>query len=686
MKRNVVIFSRFFCLAVLFMLITENGFTQTIPFPPVQDNYIVDSLKIIPESAYEGDIIKLVAFTTHTSGGCSLENYRIWKFGSIIIVDATYQQGMLTYICHSVDTLKIGVLPAGSYVLLFDWRETIDFDIYPRQQHCQAYFTYSYPEWSTGECAYVVAFTDSSQGSVVEWIWNFGDGQTSYEQNPLHTYDNPGIYEVCLTIITDDGCTSMYCEKVSVGPPAVCRACFEVIYIDCYPTDSAITDCLSGCVAFIDKSIGNIKEWHWDFGDGQTSEEQNPVHWYEYDGIYNVCLTIDTYDGCTDTYCDSVFIHVPWCKADFTWYQLLCDNEFIGCERTYEFIDLSYGKIMAWYWEFGDGDSSTLQNPIHTYEHDGKYEVSLSIYTWDRCFDKKVKTIIVGDTVHPECKADFSWEEVYPEMDCNKNSTDCITPYYYVQFTDKSEGEITQWSWDFGDGCTSYEQHPMHEYEFSGYYNVCLYIRAEGYCSDSICKTITVGDTIPGPCKADFTTGIFESPCPLCIGFYCVKFVDQSGWNTIQWSWDFGDGDTSSLQNPEHIYFWLPEDPLFTVCLAIKTSDNCMDTTCKVYDPESDSLLTQINDNAIYSNIINVYPNPSDNEIYIELSPDITNKECLLTIVDMYGRKVDIQNYNITAASHGYLTYNVAKLGNGQYICLIIIDDKLFTGRFAVNK
>jgi PKD repeat protein len=687
MKKGVIISFRAFYLAVLFMLIAQNGLAQQFTFFPFQDNYLVDSLKIIPEKAYEGDTIKLVAFTTHTSGGCDLVNYRIWKFGSIIIVDATYEQGMLTYMCHSADTINIGMLPAGSYVLLFDWRETIDFDIYPNNQHCQAYFTYSYPEFLNNacvNCVNTVAFTDLSKGNVVKWKWDFGDGQTSGQQNPVHNYNMPGVYDVCLTIMTDNGCTSIYCEKVPVGPSTRCKAFFEVIYSDCY--SPFMEDCMSNYVAFIDKSFGNIKEWHWDFGDGQTSGEQNPVHEYENGGLYNVCLTIKTFDGCTDTYCDSIFIYNIWCRADFTWSLLQCDDNFTGCERTYEFIDKSFGNIMKWSWEFGDGDTSTLQNPIHTYESDGKYEVRLTIYTWNRCYDTKVKTIVVGDTVYPECKADFSWEEIYPLWDCFWRPTDCITPYYYVLFTDKSEGEITNWRWDFGDGSISYEQNPMHEYKFSGLYEVCLYIKAKGCCSDSVCKTIFVGDTIQWPCEADFTTGQFTSPCPLCIGTYCVKFVDQSSWNAVQWSWDFGDGEISDLQNPEHIYWWFPGDPLFSVCLAIKTSDNCTDTVCKIYDPGSDSLFTHINEHAVSGDIVNIYPNPSGNEVFIELPPDITNKECLLSIVDMYGRKVDIRNYYMTETSNGSLTYNVAKLDNGQYICLIVVEDKLFVGRFTVCK
>ena len=686
MKKRIIFLSGTLYVAVLIMLFVQDGLAQDIPVPPVHDNYWVDSLKIIPEKAYEGDIINLVAFTTHTSGGCDLEDYRIWKFGSIIIVDATYEQGLLTYMCHSVDTMRIGMLPAGSYILLFDWSKTIEFRVYPNQQHCQAYFTWVYLKCLTEKCLNTVAFIDSSQGDVVEWMWDFGDGQTSEEQNPVHTYSFPGIYNVCLTIATSDGCTSIYCDKVRVGIPDECKAFFEVIYTDCYSND--ISDCLSNYVAFLDKSLGNIEHWYWDFGDGHTSEEQNPVHEYENEGIYEGCLTIQTYDGCTDIYCDSVFVYMPWCKADFTWEELRCADSLAPCIRTYRFIDLSVGESMKWYWSFGDGDSSALQNPVHMYEKDGVYEVSLTIHTYNGCTDTKLDTIIVGDTVYPQCKADFRWDMVFPTWDCLNKSTNCIAPYPYydVWFFDESVGAITDWEWDFGDGYSSFEQNPFHEYKFAGKYEVGLLIKAKGGCSDSICKTVTVGDTIPGLCKADFKISKEILPCPDCMGCYCVKFIDQSSWNTVEWYWDFGDGDTSTLQNPEHMYIHYPNDTLFTVCLTIKTSDHCMDTICKIYDPVLDSLYSGINDNRALSEVIAIYPNPSDNEIFIDLIPDATSKECLLNIVDLYGRKVDVQKYNLTAASHGSITYNVANLSNGQYICLVILDKKLYVGRFTVNK
>ncbi len=776
MKKKVILPVTFLIIVISILPAKFTMADDRLPLP-VQDNYLIDSLKILPEIAYEGDIIKLAVSTTHTSGGCDLTGYRIWQCGGTIIIDATYEQGMLTYICHSEDTIEISRLPAGTYTLVFDWRETITFNVLPNQQGCRAYFTCYYLKCLDSRCLNAVAFVDSSQGDAVRWKWEFGDSTQSNEKNPVHVYEKPGIYDVCLTISAENGCISSYCEKVPVGPADKCKAYFEMLYPDCYSNDLA--DCLTGEVAFLDKSTGNIKKWAWDFGDSTSSREQHPVHIYTHEGKYPVCLTIETVNGCIDTYYDTAYIRLPRCKADFSWQPLRCYDAFTRCERAYQFTDGSTGDVEEWYWNFGDGDTSTLQNPIHIYGRDGNYVVSLAIrtsfgcadakydtlvagdpnarckadLTWEEvypvncidstncitpyhfiqftdksrgqisdwhwhfgdgdssslqdplhiyahngrfvvsltvtsytgCSDTEVDTIILGDTLCEDCIASFSWNEVYPNADCTRKSTDCITPYYYIQFTDESAGYVKEWLWNFGDGKTSEEQSPLHEYLFAGTYQVCLTVICNNWCYGWVCKTIAVGDTIPGDCYAGFTVSdlnICEVACPNCS---CVQFQDKSSWNAVQWHWDFGDGDTSSLQNPFHIYSVPPGDSVFNVCLAIKTSDNCYDTLCRLYNPLLDSLLSGYHNTIRASEKILVYPNPSDEEIYIDLSGDLATKDFVLVITDMFGRTVDMRKYH-AGSVNDRISYNVANLTNGQYICSIIADKKLIKGRFAVNK
>jgi hypothetical protein len=249
-----------------------------------------------------------------------------------------------------------------------------------------------------------------------------------------------------------------------------------------------------------------------------------------------------------------------------------------------------------------------------------------------------------------------------------------------------SRGRVWTREWDFGDGTTSTEKDPFHEYKYAGTYDVCLTITCTGWCYDVICKTITVGDSIPGPCEADFTVSHENLVCPLCIGCWCVQFTDQSSLNTVEWLWSFGDCDTSTVRNPFHVYWWHPGDPFFKVCLSIKTSDHCTDTICKMYDPQSGSLVSGINDVSHSSEKLTLYPNPVSGEMHVQLAHEAMNKECTIIIMDMYGRKQKIYSYKRGETIDGTVSIDVANLNNGQYICTVITDNKSYNSRFTVIK
>ena len=114
-----------------------------------------------------------------------------------------------------------------------------------------------------------------------------------------------------------------------------------------------------------------------------------------------------------------------------------------------------------------------------------------------------------------------------------------------VQFTDNSTGNVTAWSWNFGDGNTSTEQSPNHIYTTSGTYTISLNAsNAYGY---SISNPATI--TVLEPPAAAFTADPAEGNAPLT-----VQFTDNSTGNVTAWLWNFGDGNTSTVQNPTHTY------------------------------------------------------------------------------------------------------------------------------------
>ena len=146
-----------------------------------------------------------------------------------------------------------------------------------------------------------VAFQDfsypgSGQGNtIVSWSWDFGDGNLSFGTIGINTYTQPGTYMVSLLITTSHGCTFMQTYPVNIEP---------------LPSPFfTFTQNGTGQYTFSDQSTittGTITGWLWDFGDGNTSTSQNPVHQYATTGVYNVCLTSYSAFGCEETICQNV--------------------------------------------------------------------------------------------------------------------------------------------------------------------------------------------------------------------------------------------------------------------------------------------------------------------------------------------------------------------------------------------
>ena len=137
---------------------------------------------------------------------------------------------------------------------------------------------------------------------------------------------------------------------------------------------------------FYDVSYPVPDSWDWNFGDGTSDSVPNPLHNFSVAGAYDVCLTIYTSAGCTDTYCETLIIDSTiqaYCEAMFIYYL----DTISGLSNSYQFIDQSSssGIITDWLWDFGDGNISFQQNPLHSYTNCGTYNVSLSISTADSC-------------------------------------------------------------------------------------------------------------------------------------------------------------------------------------------------------------------------------------------------------------------------------------------------------------
>ncbi|MEI6899629.1 MAG: PKD domain-containing protein, partial [Bacteroidota bacterium] len=351
---------------------------------------------------------------------------------------------------------------------------------------CQANFTSS-PDSSNYLFIHFTDLSTTSSGFITSWTWDFGDGQTltiTFPQNPnvTHMYANYGTYYVCLTIHTSDSCINTKCDTVNIGYLNNCHAAFYSV-----PDSGDIYH-------FHDQSTGNIVSWYWNFGDpasgsNNVSTVQNPSHIFTTPGSYIVCLTVQgTNTNCHDVTCDTIVIEPQLgCVANF---------EYSGSPSVSvptQFVDLSQtggaGPITQWLWDFGDpasgvNNNSPAQNPVHLFSAPGTYHVCLIIIGPNSmCQDTICKEIHVEG--NSGCQSSFTYV-IHPTPN---NKT--------VSFTDSSTGNPVTWLWDFGDGNTSNLPNPVHTFDTTGTFHVCLTIITGNNCSSLYCNYLIIQDTTP---------------------------------------------------------------------------------------------------------------------------------------------------------------------------------------------
>ncbi|OFY85935.1 MAG: hypothetical protein A3F72_16190 [Bacteroidetes bacterium RIFCSPLOWO2_12_FULL_35_15] len=400
---------------------------------------------------------------------------------------------------------------------------------------------------STQGCAPLsVNFTDLSTGSPTAWAWSFGNGNTAATQNPSATYLTPGTYTITLTA-SKPGSSSNFSISITVFSKPVAD----------FTSNVTTTTCIGDLVTFTDASTpggGTLTTWNWDFGDGSTQITSNGIgtHTYSTAGTYPVSLLLFDNNGCSGSIIKNIIV-LPAPAAAFSGSPL---HSCIA-PLTVTFTNSSaFTGTVTYIWDFGDGGSSTLVSPAHTYNSTGTYTVTLVIVQ-GACTDTIVKNnyVVIEDML-----ADFSV------------SNDSICLGQSVTFTDVSTPLSVSRTWDFGDGSTSTIANPSHIYAAAGTYTVSLLNATDPFsCSDSEIKVgyITVFPIAVAAFTANNTAG--------CAVPFTVNFTDNST-NATTWSWNFGDGATSLLQNPSHVYT-LPGT--YTVTLIASNANGCSNTIIK---------------------------------------------------------------------------------------------------------
>lgn len=371
--------------------------------------------------------------------------------------------------------------------------------------------------------------------------WDFGDSTVSNEADPgTHTYAAPGEYMVKLRA------TGQYCFEEDSALVIIKQTLPQVNF-----SYTTIEGCLPLEVTFTNTTIyADSSTILWDFGDGNISTEWNPVHTYEVSGVYTISLQASNELGVMVTEEKTIVVDLTQGpKADFRprLAQRYIRNEDI-------FLTNRSQRAETYFWDFGDGTTSTLEEPIHQYADTGSYDITLIAQNALGCVDTLVKPIVIEPFL-PE--VDFAYE---PPTGCRPLT---------VQFRNLSRyAEANSYRWSFGEGeGRSTEENPVYTYYEPGFYTVTL------EASNSAGVTIVE--------RKEFSVEVYETPRAF-FNFRPDKaflgepiyFVNLS-LGAENYFWDFGDGTTSTEFNPNHTY---ETTGIYDVTLIAESNQGCLDT------------------------------------------------------------------------------------------------------------
>jgi PKD repeat protein len=550
--------------AVSLTLTTTNG-SETF----TRENYVVvgdpqptPDFTASPREVFSGASVQFSDLTTSNAGPITK---RVWDFGdgsTSTALNPSHQ-----YSQTGLFTVKLSVETEFSSAV----EEKLGYILVKRKSAPEAIINISTVNPIVGD---VIQFNDGSvpgSSPITSRVWRFGDGGVSTVQNPTYTYSRAGNFNVELTVISAHGSdTAVVPLSLDFAAP---KADFEVLETNPSTCSDPVT--CPEAVQFVDRTSpgsGRITQWLWNFGDGETSTEQNPRHGYDRVGTYSVSLTITTSAPQNNTATvtkRNLIVAVDPPRPDF-----VVNTNSVFTNTIVQFTNrtrVGTESAVTYNWDF-DGnpitisDISTLPNPTYTYPAAGNFSPTLTATTATRAESKSKPLVVDGVTT-----ADFAV------------STRTPTTATLVQFTDKTSFGIKgtggtvvadTYRWDFGDGSISALRNPTHTYDTVGVYPVSITVSykhsgsgVEFTTSKTESAFVTV--TLPDPPPADFN--ITNTGCLFLGENLNVAAITNPAIDTYQW--DFGDpgspGNTPGGTNASHIY---AAPGVYTVTLTVTDS------------------------------------------------------------------------------------------------------------------
>jgi len=391
-------------------------------------------------------------------------------------------------------------------------------------------------------CNRKITFVNNSQFAF-SFAWNFGDGTTSFESSPEHTYASAGTYKVKLTGYNGLSCPVTIEKDITVNSNPVARILPDKAN-SC--TELSLAGCAPFTIQFTNNTISTLalKSTLWTFGDNTNSSLSSPAHTYTAAGTYNVMLVVTNLLNCRDTARAVVRVSSTKPTANFA-----VDKTEVCVKEPVKFTNQSSASSDFWCWDFGDGSGSNDKNPEHAYTEPGIYTVKLTAKNGG-CGDVIIKTQLI------------KVKNPYLDFTVMKN---CATPYTITLINNSKD--FNEFAWDLGDGATNttVSNNLVHSFPSTGPYTVKLTIKSQVTgCTVTDSKPVIIQDI-----RSDF----MPAANPVCKN-NPVTFTDQSEF-AVAWIWDFKDG-TSSTQSSPVKAFTTPGD--YNVSLRVTDTDNCSDT------------------------------------------------------------------------------------------------------------
>ncbi len=493
------------------------------------------------------------------------------------------------------------------------------------------------------QCAgYSFTFTNGS--SAGSYKWDFGDGTTSTDANPVKAYAKSGNYKVTLEV--KSGSDVAYADQALQVLPTP-----DVSY-------TTLVGTLNGkSYTFISTSTieSGTMTYLWKFSDGTTSTLVNPTKTFPANGSYSVELNVTSDMGCIDTASTVVAVGAaPTCTLPVASFTTASPN--IQCRKgnSYSFTNtssLTAGSI-SYLWDFGDSTFSTAKNPTKIFSDTGNYTVTLIAInnTNGGCNAKATKAVtLVGP---------------YAQFVVNPTALQCFAGNKF-EFTNQSNANTSdlEYKWNLA-GSTTTITNPEKSYTAPGTYNVTLIARTSASgCADTLVQSLTV---YPSP-KAVFNTSLAASTgTTATINFSNSSTISGSVNN---YEWFFGDGNASVFTNPSNTYPLNPSS--VTVKLIANTADGCRDSVSKTVVLATGVSTVIPNASPLASlpvspDAINVYPNPAVNSAQVSVMSS-GGDILVVKVRDRNGRLISETRQASSLSPTTLIRLNTQNLTSGTY-------------------